>query len=379
MGEIVLVGRGGAEQRFNSVGAACTAAEDGGVIELRFNGPRNEPPFRIRSKVSLVAGRGFRPLVRFIPGRDLADGRATRMVTVTGGALEVTGIDFDLAVDETISSDSWVLFSLERADSLRADASTITIRNQRAVACVVEMPPRLGGTMPDMMAMPRNPMSVEFSNCFIRGVADLVIHRGQEPSRFSLRDTLLALKGSLLNVRADLPGTAREGQIELRLDHATVALGNGLLRLESGLVPTHGLPVSVTASNCIFSTPVATPFISISGNATSADFRRLLVWNGQKNFYDQLSTFWQMTGLDGRPETLDFAAWKRAWQTTEVDPTVGPVVWKSYWEGRSLSKVVPADFTLDQVASNPPVAGASNRQDAGANLDLLTAPMVDPQ
>ena len=367
----------GMGQAYANLAAACAQADDGAVIELRYDGLREEGPIRVTKKISIVAARGVRPGIAFTSRNDPTGSSQARMITVAQGALEIVGVDLEVTVDPNIPADLWCLFSLARPETVRMKGVTLTVRNPRQIAAaVIELPPGSATTMPEMnmQVMTRPPLEIDLSGCFVRGAADLVLARNLDPVRITVTDSIVALQGALLQARGDPSGKIGEERIDLRLEHVTASLGGGLFKLDGGSTPRRFLPVQVTASNSIFTTATGAPLVSMQGAAPTADFRRLLVWNGRKNFYDQYATFWSITSADtfGVPETMDFAAWQRAWgPTAEVDARAEPVLWGHYWENRAPAELYPSDFALDRSPANPAVAAASTRNDAGADLDAL--------
>ncbi len=375
---IVMRSSFGPPQMMSTLAAACAQADDGTVIELRYNGARTEGPLRISKKVTIVAGKGFRPKVEFVPRNELADGDLTRMITVTSGALEMVGIDLEMSPDDLVRTEFWSFFTLHRPDSLRLKSVTLTLRNPRQLpAAFIELPAGLSSSMADMgvESMARSPLRIEMEGSLIRGSSDFLLTRTLEPLRVELRDSVVAIQGSLLHSRGEMQPRASEAKVELSLDHLTAALGKGVLQLECGDSTRRVLPVQISASNSIISTPTGDPLISMSGNLPAAEYRRMLAWSGQKNFYDQVRSFWTTTSTQAgkdQPEVLDFAGWQKFWgPAADVDPRATPVIWRVYWESRSFADLSPADFALDRASNNPAVSGASTRNDAGADLDAL--------
>src|SRR5262245_35943034 len=127
----VILGRDNSPARaFKTLEAACSSVrENGAVIELRYNGRRRESAVRINRKITIRAARGFHPTVEFRPSATSSDTYQARAVWMPSGSLDLVGVDLVLSADETISADQWVLFSVERADSLRLQSITLTMVN----------------------------------------------------------------------------------------------------------------------------------------------------------------------------------------------------------------------------------------------------------
>jgi serine/threonine-protein kinase len=381
----VIIGRDGSpEQRFKTLEAACSSVRsDGAVIELRFNGRRRESSVRINRKITVRAARGYRPAVEFRPTETAAGTYQVRAVWVPSGSLELIGVELALSVDEFISADQWSLFALERADSLRLQGVTLTLLNprQRSVAAI-ELRPGAGAMMPDMPvagAQPKPPLEVEISESLVRGDGDLFLIRHAEPARLAIKQSVVALQGTLLSARGHAESSHENAQLELRLEHVTAVLAGGLIRLDSGSAPRKVLPIQVAVSNSIFSNVGGGPLVAMTGNSPPQDFHALLFWAGQNNFFDRYQTLWSIVSTEGtgRTEAWDAATWRKNWtEASESNPQFDAVVWsRRPWLTRPLSELAPGDFSLDRQASNnPAVGGATNFSDAGANLAALARP-----
>jgi serine/threonine-protein kinase len=380
---IFVLGRDAASnRRFSTLELACASLRDNGtIIELRFNGRRRESVLRINRKLTIRAAKGFRPVIEFRPAS--IEEYQARAVWVPSGSVDLVGVDLVLAVDETAPAENWSLFSLERPDVVRMERVTITIVNPtHRPAAVFELRSAAGALMPDMPvvgAQPRAPLKVEIADSLVRGDADLFVVRHTEPARLAVDKSIVALQGSLLVARGQSESSHDNSQLELRLDHVTSVLAGGLVRFDSGSMPRKLLPLQVSASNCIFSNSSSVPLVEMTGNAPPQDFRELLSWGGQNNFYDRYTTLWLIASMEeagARSEPWDAGAWRRWTEASETNPHFGPVVWhKRGWMVRPFAELVPADFALDhQVINNPPVGVDANFKDAGADLESLRLP-----
>ncbi|MGH7127364.1 MAG: hypothetical protein ACREIV_02260, partial [Planctomycetaceae bacterium] len=131
--------------------------------------------------------------------------------------------------------------------------------------------------------------------------------------------------------------------------------------------------------NNLFAANTATPLVVMSGALDADEFRRLLKWNGEKNFYDQFAVFWSITPTEAGalPERLDFDAWKQMWaalgDTSEVGAANDPVPWRQNWLDRELRDLQPADFALRQDPQTAPFE-ATDGTHAGADPQRLQPP-----
>jgi hypothetical protein len=370
---------------FPTLEAACSDAVDGNVIELRFNGLRREKPLRINNKkITIRAVKGYRPLVEFVPVEVPSEGYLTRMITITSGSLDLVDVNLFLSVRDGISTDQWALFSVQRPEYIRVKGGVISVRNPlRRAAVIAEFKAGPSRGVLDMemdtSQLLRRPPEIEFSDSLLRGECELFFVKQAEGARFTLRDCIVALDGTLLHAQGSMELPVDNAQWELTLDHVTAVLNGGLVEMESGDMPRKLIPLQITATNNIFSTtasgPASEPLVSTSGPAPAEDLRRLLIWNGQKNCYDRFQGFWTISSTAGmgKSGTLDFADWRRHWGlSSEVDPHAGIVIWQTQWSLKPFWELTPTDFSLDRTASgNPAISGANNGADVGANLGDL--------
>ncbi|MBS0264533.1 MAG: protein kinase [Planctomycetes bacterium] len=382
---IFVLGRdASSSRRFSSLELACASVrENGAIIELRFNGKRRESALRINRKLTIRAAKGYHPVIELRPDPASIEDYQARAVWMPSGALDLVGVDLVLTVDETAVAESWSVFSVERPDVIRLDRVSVSIANPlKKPVGVFEFRLAPGALMPDMPvagAPPRPPLKIELIDSLVRGNADLFTVRHTEPVRLAIDKSVIALQGSLLVAEGHTDIHQSNSQLELRLDHVTSVLGKGLIRFESGAVPRKLLPLQVSASNCIFSSFGSAPFVEMTGRMSPQDFRELLSWIGQNNFYDRYSTLWLINSMNetgARSEPWDADAWRKWSEATDTNPHFSPVVWnKRVWTSKPFVDLLPADFALDHTGiPNPAVGVDASFKDAGAELETLRVP-----
>ena len=144
-------------------------------------------------------------------------------------------------------------------------------------------------------------------------------------------------------------------RVELR--HVTAAVRGGLCRLTSTPSHPHQLTVQFVCTDCILSGTSGVPLIEQEGSATAENFRQRIVWNGDRNLYEDIDVFWTIRNSDNdgaAAESLDFDAWKTYWgPSRENQPNTNRPAWKTYPEAdRPLHAHTPADYTLDGSAAD---------------------------
>jgi serine/threonine-protein kinase len=377
---VILSPDGSFSQSYPTLEAACSAAADGSVIELRFQGRRQEAPVRVTKRVTIRAAKGLRPVIEFVPKEIPAEGNLTRMITVVSGQLELIGFDILLNIPDGISGDQWTVVAVQRPEAVRLDGLTVTLNNPRQRPCaVVELAPGWGASMPDIMSANksavRTPLEVEVTSSLIRGGGDLFLVKHVIPLRLSVKESAVALDGTLLREAGNQALPTDNTHIELRIDHITGLMSRGLVRLDGGEAGRRLLPLQVSSSNSIFSTNHPEPLVTASGMVPAQDLRQLLTWSGQRNFYDRFDSLWMILSTEGagRMENLNFAMWQNHWGTAlEVEPRDDGVLWREDWATKPLAEMWADDFALDrEVLDNPAVSGATDGRDAGADLSKL--------
>ena len=390
-GQVVSILEG---KSYGSLEAACAEAKDGSIIELRYNGRRHESerPIRLANKKNIIVrgGIGFRPTIAFAPTEPPSDAAQSRMVTVSGGSLELVNVDLIFTVPERIAADRWALFSLERPEKLQLHGVTITVSNPNGQpACVVEQVAAAGQGLGNvgMMknGMPAEPPRVSISESLVRGEADLFFLRDAVPARFQIKDVVVALQGSLFHAVCQSELTNAEAdRVTLELDHATCLLSNSLI-LTEGIdnLPDRTPPLLVFANNNIISCGAKRALVAMKDAGDLMDLQRQFVWKGDRNYYDGLSVFWQLGGRQPSSMTrqLDFDAWRNHWLGNEgIGSSNAVVVWKSKPLERPWTKLTADAVELNAMAtSNPAVNGASDLTNAGATLSKLPVPASDSQ
>ena len=376
---------------YGSLEAACAEARDGSIIELRYNGSRGEAerPIRLSNRKNIIVrgGIGFRPLIAFAPTEPPNDATQSRMITVTGGSLELVNVDLTFAVPERIAADRWALFSLERPEKLQLHGVTITVANPNAQpACVIEQVAAAGQGLGNvgMMknGMPAEPPKVSISESLIRGECDLILLRDAVPVRFQIKDVLVALQGSLFHAmcQTELANVESE-RVTLELDHATCCLSDGLIVTEGiDNLTDRTPPMLVIARNNILSCGPNRPLITMKDAGDLMDMQRLFFWNGDRNYYDSVSVFWQLGGRQSTATArqLDFEAWRNYWGGNEgTGSTNAAVIWRTKPTDRTWTKMTADAVELNTMAtSNPAVNGASDGTNAGVTVSKLPSPVT---
>ncbi len=357
---------------YESLEAACSEAKDGTIIELRYNGRRGraETPIRLTNKenVTIRSGVGFRPIIEFSPTEPPTEAES-RMMTVTGGSLQLVKVDVVLTVPERITAERWAVFSLERPRELQLHDVTVTVANpSNQPACVIEQKAAPGQGVGNMGIMkngtPVEPPRITVFDTLIRGHCDLIVLRDAVTARFQLKDTVVALQGALLHACCQTEmNNSDNDRIWLELDFVTCLTSGGLVLTEGvNQLNDHTPPVSVTARDNIFWCESSHPLVAMMDAGELMEMQRRFVWSGDRNQYDGVGVFWQLGGRQGAAPArqLDYEAWRSYWGSNEGTGSVNlPVKWRKKSADRIWVEIDPTSVELDSTPQSGRVPGAT--------------------
>ncbi len=369
---------------YRTLESACAAAADGSTIELQFNGTRTERSFRIsRKSITIRAARGFHPVVEFEPTDLDSTDAAVRMISVGGGPLHIINVEFRMVIPVDAAADRYSLFGIGRNETVQLEQVTATFENPaRRPAALFESSADPSQMPPDATAMPvtttsRSSALVDMRNCFVRGEAILAKLAATGNLEFNVENSIVAVDG-LFHVSPPASPVSERPSINISLDHVSALLHGSLLRL-SGPVSVDGPTVELQPRNCIITATPDTPLISADADIPADEVRRMLVWRGQRNFYDRLETYLSIADAE---EIYSFEEWRQYWgPTLEVGPWSGTLNWSPTARPPGLLSSQFADVTLNAfqlsipgTGDNPAIDGATDGNDAGVDLSMLIAP-----
>ncbi|MCE5267924.1 MAG: protein kinase [Planctomycetaceae bacterium] len=344
---------------FSSLGAACAAAQDGDVIELKFNGPRVERPLKIANlQLTIRASDGYRPLLLFRPTEGNPVKYSRSMFTLTAGRLTLADVAVELRVPGDVPADNWSLIEMWGGQSLRLERCTLSVRNSldrfssyHPTAMMVRARPAPGSDLPAANAPAVTPLStIELVDCVARGEAAFLSVEDLQPVYMLWDNGLLATSEQLLVAGGGQVAPKRDEMLRLELRHVTAAVRGGLCRFTNTLSAPHQLTVQLVCSDDIILTAAGVPLIEQEGIASADKSREKVLWTGDHNFYPDTDVFWLVRNIDSKlqPETMTFDAWKTYWGTSrESQPSREPLTWKRGPANRPLHEQTPEDYALD--------------------------------
>ena len=118
------------DEQFSTLEAACGAARNGDVIELRFDGPREDRPLKISNlRLTIRAGEGRQPIVVFRPSDTDPVKYPRSMLTLAGGQLTLVGVAAELHVPRGVPADNWSLLETWGGEMVRLERCSLTVLN----------------------------------------------------------------------------------------------------------------------------------------------------------------------------------------------------------------------------------------------------------
>ncbi len=382
-GVLVVDGAGAAANTYATLKAACSAATSGDVIELRYNGPREESPLELAGlKIKICSGEGFTPSIAFRPkSTDIDPWKYPRsMLTLTGSRLTIANVGLELAVPRDLPPDSWSLFEIGQAETVRIEKCWLTIRSRAAyhpdVAFLrLKANPAAVAALGDPLSLARR-VTVDMVDCVARGEANFLHSETMQSVDISWENGLLTTTEWFLVADGGEEAPPPSNAIQVNLEHLTAAVGRGLCQLNQGEFTVYQLPVEIRCAASIFVGSGAAALIEQNGVANVASAEDRVLWDGDHNFYQGFTVFWTISPLNpSQPsEQKTFDAWQKKWTPyKEKQPFLDAVGWRGLPAAdQPVSAHTPSDYGLDQNdQENPALRTAGEAGPAGLSLDRL--------
>jgi len=361
-------------REYRSFEAACSAAEDGSVIELRFNGRRLEKPCRVTKKnVTIRAARGHSPVVAFKPVAADISGDVVRLLTLQSGPINIVNVLFEVDLTGDAPAAGFSLFGIVQPTSLQLAGVAVTLVNPKSVPCaIVSVGADQSRPTPDMPRMPLMPFgddalaAIEMTESMVRGPGSLALVECSGRIQLTLRDTALALGQDAIRVTSLMPSTPEKADLVIRADHLTSVCQGSFLRLLGAGQGERRISVQCHLRNSLFEQLNAAPLVTMDANVAPDDARRVLQWNGERNYYSHTENFWH---IDATDEDFVFQDWLDHWGAGgEVGPSDRPAYWQIDWP-TDLHRVTATNFKLlkEDGVINAPIQGATDGNDAGCD------------
>jgi serine/threonine-protein kinase len=373
------------DDQFLSLAAACAVAHNGDVIELRFNGPREDRPIKIANlHLTIQAGEGFHPVVVFHPTDADPVKYARSMFTLTASQFTLTNVAMELHVPRDVPADNWSLFETCGGEMVRLERCSLTVRNtsdqgltyQQDVAFFrARSAPEAEGAVGNVSAA--TPLAtLVLTDCIARGEADFLRVEDLQPVHLTWENGLLITSEHLLVAGGGQAAPKLDEMLRIELLHVTAAVRGGLCRLTSSSSNPYQLTAQFVSTNSILIASPGVPLIEQEGAASVDNLRQRFIWSGDWNCYQDVDVFWAVRNLDPdtQPDVMTFDGWKIYWgPSRENQPSIERLLWKKAADAdRPWHAQGPADYTLEDPTFGDSVAGAP-----GCQIDRL--PRLPPE
>jgi serine/threonine protein kinase len=302
---------------FPTLAAAIAAAEDGGIIELCFNGRQLERPIALANKKRLMirAGAGYEPIISFLPDALDPTQYPREIIALNGADLTIVSLAIELDIPPTLPADRWTLFQLRRGESIQLDKCSITIRNPlRQEICCFRVAPTW--EINSLIAGEKDiadAASIRLADCVVRGQAVLLQSDTMQPGTLDWDNGLFVSTEPLLVTSGGdrRPGT--DENVKLTLKHLTIFADSGLAQLGTGSNSRFLIPTVIDCSNSIVVVKPEHPMIGQMVDPESEIWKSLLNFSGDWNFYSGFDTFWQPEPASTYSKPIDFLTWRLLW------------------------------------------------------------------
>lgn len=382
--ELLVDGQGNKPGTYKTLASALgdADAEDEIVITLRLGGRLPIRSLDVGSrKITLRAADGFWPELAFnaeqVPG---GDGEAI-LFRLHDGEVNFENVALRLnPLREREATRSQALVAISGTGKVRLKNCSVVLEEEAAPqTCLVALADPTGSMMGGGGKPPRPGQPViECENCFVRGAGELVVVRASRPFTLDLRNTLVALEGSMLIVEGNRPEASLPGEgATVLMDRVTAYLTEGLVHLRATpTLPVH-VPVRVTsATSCVFVAALGNPLLRIDGPQSEDDLRRRFTWQGKRNFYGVSGPLlvWQPLQKDEMPHKYGSERWGELWGRSDDQAGFGQGLRfaNAPTLGRPFSQARPSDFRI--LGADVPDLDLVGR---GTELELLPKPNVN--
>ena len=303
---------------FKSLVDAINNARDRDTILLRHNDEVEVDPIALSNKglneLTIKPARKFRPILALA---DVSD-TDSAFFRVYNGKLTLDGLEFRLRTGRR-DYRTRTLVSLvgDGECALKDCVVTMTQRSldtTMALATVVESGKAMKTDMLGGRTSDQGPRLL-LEGCFIRGEADLLWTRANRPFALDVRESLVALSGSVVNLDLSAEDTTPPSSREIRLsfDRVTTYLAGHLVRLSSTRDARGLLPVRCRAEYCLFlpagSSKTLIQLEGVEGDEKSLN-DKFLSKDWRQNAYGSYASLMSQESTDGMAAPVGMDKWR---------------------------------------------------------------------
>ncbi len=269
----------------STLNQALAAATDGDVIFIKEGENREVKvwPITLESKISvtLMPYEGHRPLLVLKKGVKDKD---TAMFKVQDGSLRVVGMEVSLDPSvEGFESQSFV--HLGETAICRFTNCVFNLRTtsdvKLNVVTFIDLDKMVKGGTPTTASA-----RVSFDECLVRGRGDLVLLRGCRRLQVDVKNSLIALDGSLLDIESANKQMPMDEGVRWKMSKTSVFVTESLFAMRSKSAGKGLSESQVDADNCLLVSIASEqqPIVLLATERT-INLEKLLKWRGDKNYF----------------------------------------------------------------------------------------------
>jgi hypothetical protein len=280
-----------------SLAEACARAAELGLteVELRYNGPQEEPPLELENaRLTVRAAAGFHPHIVFRPQSAAVDRHMIRLVGGSSAHVAFEGVELRLELADDLLADGWSLLSLGTGQSLDLTECVLTVNDgdlarssdHDQVSMIAVQRRRSGDamTMTDPQLAMGQQARIDLQRTIARGEAALVSMTDETPLTIRWNQGLLVTSKHLIETGGSATEPQYYEQIVIDLDNVTGYCRQGLYYLRRGPGKSHQFHINAYADQCIFVTEAGVPLFEMVGVALPPDTHELQS-TGESNRY----------------------------------------------------------------------------------------------
>ena len=295
---------------YPTLGHAIPDVQPGDVIVLRLNGEVQFDPRALSgaklSDLTIRADKDYHPIVTL---SETGEDSTVALFDICNGKLRLEGLEIRLRPGSDDFDTQAVVAFLGDGECVLKDCLITLDRSGRkttlAVAVLAEKRMKKSAQGPHF----------RLENCFVRGQGDLVFSQGGLPAEVMVKNSLVALTGSLLNIEGTKDLAAPTSELVLRLKKVTTYLSGNLIRMRAAKDLKSLAKIQCEPEDSLFVPASDRSLVHLEGpESEEPRLRDKLNWESSgKNAYGSFSTLLERQSISAMikmplPSNLD--VWK---------------------------------------------------------------------